>query len=158
MDPGHLKLNPSSQSTSAQPPSSAREPIRVAIAIGSKLERLGWSIVVGHQEDMDVAGQFSSIDAALAFIRDHPVDVALVEETLLPPAAWKGISRLSRRLPKLLILARHPAEAVLNEPRPGVVSRRLLKGLPASDLLAAIREAAAMDGAAAEAGRTSDPA
>jgi len=113
----------------------------VAIVIGSKLERLGWSIVVGGQEDMDVAGQFSSLDSAFAFVGDHPVDVALVDETLLTAEVWKDISRLTRHMPKLLILARHPADTSLSEPRPAVGSRRLLKGLPAADLLAAIREA-----------------
>ena len=151
VDPGRLKLNPSSQSTSAHPPASAVEPIRVAIVVASKAERLGWSIVIDSQEDMDIASQFSSFDSALVFFRDHSVDVALVDEIFLTPGAWEDIARLSRSsLPRLLILARHPAETPFEQPLSGVHSRHLLKGLPAADLLAAIREAVASPALRAE--------
>ena len=157
MDPGRLKLNPSSQSSSARPPASAVEPVRVAIVIASKLERLGWSIVIDSQEDMAVAGQFSSFDSALAFLNNHAVDVALVDEAMLAPGGWEALARRSRRrLPRLLILARYPDESPFEGAQAPVASRHLLKGLPAEDLLAAIREAVgSMQTAATEAGRSS---
>lgn len=155
VDPGCVKLNPSSQSNSARPPASAVEPVRVAIVIASKLERLGWSIVVDRQEDLAVAGQFSSFESALAFLGNNAVDVALIDEAMLAPGAWRALGRLSRRrLPKLLILARYPAENPFEESQAPVASRHLLKGLPAEDLLAAIREAVGSP-AALEAGRSS---
>jgi DNA-binding NarL/FixJ family response regulator len=132
------------------------EPIHVAIVIASKLERLGWSIVVDSQEDMAVAGQFSSFDAALAFLGNHSADVALVDEAMLVPGAWEALGRLSRRrMPRLLILAQYPPENPLRNPHSPVVSRHLLKGLPAADLLAAIREAVpSAQTATSEVGRT----
>ena len=91
---------------------------------------------------MAVAGQFSSFDAALAFLGNNTVDVALVDEAMLAPSAWKALGSLSRRrLPRLLILARYPDENPFEESQAPVASRHLLKGLPAEDLLAAIREA-----------------
>jgi len=141
-DPGHLKLNPSLPSTSAQRPASALRSIRVAIVIASKLERLGWSIVVDGQQDMAVAGQFSSLAAALVFLSSHDVDVALVDEALLTPSGWDALGNVPQgRLPRLLLLARHPAENPFAEARHPLILRRLLKGLPAAELLAAIREA-----------------
>lgn len=140
---GYPTLKPSSQNADAYQTAESVEPIRVAIVIAAKLERLGWSIVVDGQEDMGVAGLFSSFDSALTFLVSHPVDVALVDETMLTPVACDSMPRIApRSLPQLLILARHPLENDLAAPLYPAGSRYLLKGLSAAELLAAIREAA----------------
>lgn len=121
-------------------------PIRVAVIIGSKLERLGWSIVVDGQPDMEMVGQYASVSGALAQLDDEGVDVALVDEALLTARASESL-RQARRRPSILMLARHPVEASELEARYPFVCRPLLKGLAAADLLAAIREAWAAPGA-----------
>jgi hypothetical protein len=63
-----------------------------------------------------------------------------VDESILTPRVCEAIGRARARRPRFLMMARHPVESAGVEPRFSFVSRRLLKGLPASDLLAAIRE------------------
>jgi DNA-binding NarL/FixJ family response regulator len=113
-------------------------PIRVALILSSKLERLGWGIVIDNQADMRVVGQFSSFASALSFLMTDPVDVALVDEAMLTPKVCDSIRALlpSNGL-RFLMLARHPVDRA----RYPFVSGCLLNGVVASDFLVAIREA-----------------
>ena len=114
----------------------------MAVIIASKLERLGWSIVVDGQPDMEMVGQYASLGAALAHLDDERVDVALVDEALLTAKADELLVRLGENgRPRILMLARHPVESEDLAARYPYVCRPLLKGLAAADLLAAIREA-----------------
>jgi DNA-binding NarL/FixJ family response regulator len=117
------------------------ERIRVALIISSKLERLGWSIVLESQPDIEIVGQFSSWTAALALLEQETVDVALIDEAILTP---KACERLLARPqthsgPRFLMMARHLIDPAVAESRYAFVSCHLLKGLSAADLLAAIR-------------------
>lgn len=113
-------------------------PIRVALVLASKLERLGWGIVVGNQEDMQLVGEFASLTPALAFLMTENVNVALVDETMLTPKVCESMRELlSSSGLRLLLLARHPVEPA----RYPFVAGCLLNGVTADDFLAAIREA-----------------
>jgi DNA-binding NarL/FixJ family response regulator len=117
-------------------------PIRVAIILSSKLERLGWAIVIDSQADMQVVGQFPVLTPALAFLTTAPVDVALVDETMLTPKVWDAIRKHTyASRPRFLVIAQHPVDASPVAPNFPLSSLCLLKGVSATDLLAAIRKA-----------------
>jgi DNA-binding NarL/FixJ family response regulator len=102
---------------------------------------------------MEVVGQFSSFSPALAFIASHSVDVAVIDDMVLTPAAWEALEKLThRRLPHLLMMARHRVDTNSDPSVHSLVSRRLLKGLSAAELLVAIRDTA-RSGLPADAGR-----
>jgi DNA-binding NarL/FixJ family response regulator len=117
------------------------ERIRVALIISSKLERLGWSIVLESQPDMEIVGQFSSWTAALTLLEQESVDVALIDEAMLTPKACEQLLARPQTHsgPRFLMMAQHPIDPAVAELRYAFVSRHLLKGLSAADLLAAIR-------------------
>lgn len=116
--------------------------IRVALILASKLERLGWGIVVDGQADMQMVGQFASLESALPFLAQEGADVALVDEDLLTAEAGESMrAALSRGVPRFVLLARHPVDGVLARARYPFVARCLLQGVAAEDFLAAIREA-----------------
>lgn len=118
-------------------------PIRVALILASDPERLGWGIVLNAQADMQVVGQFSSLAPALVFLASEPVDVALVDEAILTPKACEAIRRLvGANPPRLLVIARHAVEGPPAEADAALAARYLLKGVPAADLLAAVRKLA----------------
>lgn len=120
----------------------ADTPIRVALILASKLERLGWGIVVDGQADMQVVGQFASLSAALPLLIQEAVDVALVDEDLLTPTACESMrASLPVGGPRFVMLARHPVDGVLARARCPFVARCLLHGVTADDFLAGIREA-----------------
>jgi DNA-binding NarL/FixJ family response regulator len=115
-------------------------PIRVLLIISSSLERLGWSIVVDGQQDMQLLAQFSSCDVALDFLAVHRADVALVDEAILTPRHCEALSREAARCgTRFLLVTSHPPDETADRSRYSFVADCLLKGLSASDLLAAIR-------------------
>ena len=137
-----LTLKPCSQNPD-KPDSAAAAlaHIRVAIVTASKLERLGWSIVVDSQPDMEAVGQFASLSAALAFLAGQTVDVALVDEAMLTAKSCEALAQHARTCgSRFLMMTRHPIDEAVVESRYAFVSRCLLKGLSAADLLAAIRQ------------------
>ncbi|MGC2637220.1 MAG: hypothetical protein WA294_08565 [Acidobacteriaceae bacterium] len=120
----------------------ADAPIRVALILASKLERLGWGIVVDGQADMQVVGHFASLASALPMLVQEAVEVALVDEDLLTPTACESMrAALPGGGPRLVLLARHPVDGMLAQARYPFVARCLLHGVTADDFLAGIREA-----------------
>ena len=115
-------------------------PIRVVLIISAKLERLGWSIVVEGQDDMELLGQFSSLGAGLAFLTSHPADVALIDEGMLTPKHCATLQEYAAQQPsRILLIARHPMDEPLRDSPYSFASACLLKGVAAASLLAAIR-------------------
>jgi hypothetical protein len=130
------EFSQSSHHATAAPGSPA--PIRVALIFSSKLERLGWGIVVSSQADMQVVGQYSAPGPALPFLTANRVDVALVDESLLTPAVCASIAKiLAAGGPRFLLLARHSVD----RSRYPFISGCLLNGVTAADFAAAIRSA-----------------
>jgi DNA-binding NarL/FixJ family response regulator len=122
------------------PAPESRPPIRVLLAIPSRLERLGWSIVIRNQNDLQLVGDFGSFAGALAFLRRNPADVALIDEALLAPKHCERLREEAARLGcRILLVAKHPLNEEPDYSRYSFASACLLKGISASDLLSAIR-------------------
>jgi DNA-binding NarL/FixJ family response regulator len=131
---------PSHTISNLHPAAESQPPIRVLLAISSRLERLGWSIVVQNQNDLQLIGEFGALDAAFAFLLAHRADVVLIDEALLTPKYCKRLHRESTRLGcRFLLVANHPVDEGLGRSLYSFASDCLLKGLSASDMLAAIR-------------------
>lgn len=114
--------------------------VRVLLVISSKLERLGWSIVLENQDDMQVSGQFGEVDEALACLAANSIDVLLIDEALLTPKHCERLRRdVVRRKSRVLLVTNHPLDEELKRTRYSFVSGFMLKGVAAVDLLAAIR-------------------
>lgn len=121
--------------------SVSAEPISVVLILSSKLERLGWSIVVESQADMNLLGQFATLNGALDFLESHPADVALVDEAMLTPKQCDAMRRLAAGGgPRILLVARHAIDDAIRLSRYAFASSWLLKGISADGLLAAIRQ------------------
>lgn len=115
-------------------------PIRVLLAISSRLERLGWSIIVQSQNDLQLAGECGTFDSALALMLAHRVDVALFDQSLLSQKHCEQLVRDSARLGcRILLMTSYPIDEDLASGRYSFASDCLLKGVSAEDLLAALR-------------------
>ena len=114
--------------------------ISVALVIASRLERLGWSIVLEQQEDIRVVGQFCGCREAFARFEASPPDVVLIDEMLLTAKDCQTLVRYAaRNRTRFLLVAAHPIEQPLAGTGYSFAFECLLKGLPAEELLAAIR-------------------
>jgi DNA-binding NarL/FixJ family response regulator len=60
----------------ARPP---RPPVRILLVDDSLWQREGWSLLLGSQPDFDVVGEAGDGNEALRFVREHPVDVVLMD-------------------------------------------------------------------------------
>lgn len=136
----HLVLSQPAQIVSE--PERSAAPLRVILVIAAKLERLGWSIVVEGQDDMQLAAQFASCDDALAYLAGHRVDVALIEEGILTPQhcdVLRGDGK--KRGTRCVLVGQHPIDDGLEREQYSFAARRLLKGVSADELLNALRRA-----------------
>jgi DNA-binding NarL/FixJ family response regulator len=121
-------------------PLVAENPIRVVLVIRSKLERLGWGIVLGTQTDLDLLGQFGSVGAALAFLAAHPAHVVLIDDAVLTPKDCDALRHLAAEGgPRFVLVVRHPVDEALEGSRYSFASECLLKGVSAAELLASLR-------------------
>lgn len=115
--------------------------VRVLLMISSSPERLGWSIVIDTQPDLQLVASCESIDAAAEWIERQTADVSIVDEALLTPAACLQLNQFARsRLCRFVLLTRH---TFVEAEHPGMcafASGHLLKGSPADELIAAIRQ------------------
>lgn len=113
------------------------------LIIASRLERLGWSIVLERQDDIHVVGQFWRCREAFEVLRASPPDVVLIDEILVTP---EDCARLeidaAETGTRFLVVTPHPVEEYLPGSHCSFASECLLKGLPADELLAAIRRQA----------------
>jgi hypothetical protein len=135
-------LTESSQNDTQTIPLPATERrIRVVLVIRSKLERLGWSIVLGTQPDLDLLGQFGSVSAALAFLAVHPAHVVLIDEAVLIPKDCDALRRAAvEGGPHFVLVARHPIDQSLERSRYAFACDCLLKGVSAPEMLASLRQ------------------
>ncbi len=110
------------------------------MVISSRLERLGWSIVIEGQDDMRILSQFSTCGETLAWLAHHAPQVVLIDEAILTPKDCEMLSRHAVRTGTcFLLVARHPIYSAVERERLSFASQCLLKGLSSSELLAAIR-------------------
>jgi len=112
----------------------------VILVIRSKLERLGWSIVLGTQTDLDLLGQFGSVGAALAFLAAHPAHVVLIDDAVLTLRDCEVLRRLAADGgPRFVLVVHHPVDEAVEPSRYSFASHCLLKGVSAAELLASLR-------------------
>jgi DNA-binding NarL/FixJ family response regulator len=56
-----------------------RPPLRILLVDDSQWQREGWALLLGSQPDLEVVGQAGDGAQALALVRDHEVDVVLMD-------------------------------------------------------------------------------
>lgn len=118
------------------------KPIAVVLIIPAALERLGWSIVIDGQTDMRIVSQFAACDEALDFLASNTAEVVVMDDSILTPKDCEQMLSCARsRGIRFLLLGRHPIAEESTRAAYGFAAGYLLKGLPAADLLAAIRAA-----------------
>jgi DNA-binding NarL/FixJ family response regulator len=61
------------------PARRTRPPLRVLLVDDSEWQREGWALLLGSQPDLEVVGQAGDGAQALALVRDHEVDVVLMD-------------------------------------------------------------------------------
>lgn len=124
---------------------SSSAKIRVALAMISELDRMAWTIVIGGQEDMKLVAVAADRGQLTAALDSQAPDVLVVDEELV--RACDGRQNSCR----VILVSMHRPDYSMGGCQDAFVSRRLLKGISASDLLDAIR-ATAMEAAQARRG------
>ena len=129
--------------------------IRVLLADDHEIVRLGLRAVLEDANDIEVVGEVSTAEAAIAAAQAGGIDVILMdlrfgagaEGTLLSTGAEStaGIKRTMKNPPNVLVVTNYDTDAdILGAIEAGAVGY-LLKDAPPADLLAAVRSAAEGD-------------
>ena len=123
------------------------EPIRVAIVDDQQLVRAGFSLVISSQPDMEVVIEAGNGASAVRLLKDHPVDVVLMDVRMPEMDGLEATQIITERgdSPRIIILTTFDLdEYVLAAVRAGA-SGFLLKDAPPEDMLEAIRTVHAGD-------------
>ena len=129
--------------------------IRVLLADDHEIVRLGLRAVLEDANDIEVVGEVSTAEAAIAAAQAGGIDVILMdlrfgagaEGTLVSTGAdaTAAIKRTMKNPPNVLVVTNYDTDAdILGAIEAGAVGY-LLKDAPPSDLLAAVRSAAEGD-------------
>jgi DNA-binding NarL/FixJ family response regulator len=78
--------------------------IRVALVEDQRLTREGLATLIGASSDLEVSGQYDSMETALPAIEQEPPDVLLADIGLPGMSGIEGVRRLHERFPELPIL------------------------------------------------------
>jgi len=107
----------------------------------SELDRMAWSIVIGRQEDMKLAAAAADCRQLTGILDSHAADVLLVDEELLHACDARTLDACASRRNscRVILVSMHQPDYSMERSQYAFVSRRLLKGISASDLLNAIR-------------------
>ncbi len=118
--------------------------IRVVIADDHALVRRGFSEVVRETPGLEVVGQVASGDELLAYVRDHRVDVVVMDMNMPGPGGLDLVKSLKAEFPSLplLVLSAHPEDQyAVRVVRAGALGY-LTKESAEADLVDAIRRVA----------------
>ena len=129
--------------------------IRVLLADDHEIVRLGLRAVLEDANDIEVVGEVSTAEAAIAAAQAGGIDVILMdlrfgagaEGTLVSTGAdaTAAIKRTMKNPPNVLVVTNYDTDAdILGASEAGAVGY-LLKDAPPADLLAAVRSAAEGD-------------
>ena len=129
--------------------------IRVLLADDHEIVRLGLRAVLEDANDIEVVGEVSTAEAAIAAAQAGGIDVSLMdlrfgagaEGTLVSTGAdaTAAIKRTMKNPPNVLVVTNYDTDAdILGAIEAGAVGY-LLKDAPPADLLAAVRSAAEGD-------------
>ncbi|HVP14808.1 MAG TPA: response regulator transcription factor [Terriglobales bacterium] len=116
------------------------EAVRILLVDDHTLVRAGVRRILESQPGMEVVGEVADGDAALAFARDHPLDVLVLDLTMPGTDGFEVLRRVKAEQPaiKVLVLTMHVnAEYVARAVQDGA-DGYLLKDSAVQDLVAAI--------------------
>jgi DNA-binding NarL/FixJ family response regulator len=119
--------------------------IRVLIADDHAIVRDGLKRILGAAADVQIAGEAANGDEALALVRQHDYDVAMIDMSMPGLAGMDLIKRLKLEKPKLriLVLSMHGEQQYAARALKAGAAGYLNKDSAADALLGAIRKIAA---------------
>jgi DNA-binding NarL/FixJ family response regulator len=110
--------------------SSAANPVRIVLADGQSIYRVGMRKIFAVEDDIRVVGQAENYAQALSAAQRHPADVMLLESAICPDPA-EAITELMRHAPSMklvLVVAENEPENTIEYIRrgaAGIVSRAI---------------------------------
>ena len=117
--------------------------IRVAVVDDHPLVREGTAALIDRQEDMEIAGVAASLDELRPILRDHLVEVLLLDLRLGEESGFDLLRSEQKPMPGVVVVTSYDypqyADAALRFGAAGFV----VKTAPTAELLDAIRRAAA---------------
>jgi DNA-binding NarL/FixJ family response regulator len=121
-----------------------RAPIRVIIAISSGLEGMAWGIIISNQTDMQLIGQVTCSEEALAILRTQCCDVTLIDDAILDADQDQSLWNYSMEpsSSRFVLVAPHQLDYSQDQSRYAFAQTYLLKGVSSDELLRAIRASA----------------
>ena len=137
------KLKPNGLNTSAAPLSGASRSIRISIVEDDSDFRNLVANVLNKQPGLQVVDCFGNVASCVASLPNHPVDVILMDIHLPGVSGIQGVRQVLDRAPETLIVMLTTAmqpEPVVESLQAGAVGY-IVKGSPAGDIAAAVREA-----------------
>ncbi len=117
------------------------KPIRLVIADDHPVMREGLVALLEDEPDLKVVGQASTGGEAIALVRQHRPDVALLDITMGDMTGLEVTRQLTPELPEVqvMILTMHEEEAFFFEALRAGAAGYLLKGVRSEELFSAIR-------------------
>ena len=124
-----------------QPTGAPAGPIRIGLVDDQPLVRAGFAMLLGSQEDLDVAWQASDGDEVLDLARAQPADIVLMDVQM---SRVNGIAATERLLPEfpdtqVIMLTTFDDQNFVHGAISAGASGFLLKDVEPEELLAAIR-------------------
>jgi two-component system, NarL family, response regulator len=121
-----------------------QSPIRVVIAMSSRLERMAWGIIVERQSDMRLVAQAASCNEALTILKTHDSDVTLIDEDMLNAGHYRALQEYSRQpsSSRFILVAPHEVDYSLEHSGFSFAHAYMLKGFSAAEFLEVIRTTA----------------
>lgn len=118
-----------------------RDSIRIMVASTQAADRLGLTIIIDSQPDMEVIAQTGSVQDAVQLLFTHLPDLTLIEASLVDEDAAEALERLRKQQPAchFLVYAMYEAEESVQRALRAGAEGCVLKGTAHSDLLHAIR-------------------
>jgi DNA-binding NarL/FixJ family response regulator len=128
-----------------------RDRIRIAVAATQAADRLGLTIIIDSQPDMEVIAQTGVVQDAIELVFAHVPDLTLIEASLVDAGVAEALGRLREAHPRsrILVYAMYEAEESVQRALRAGADGCVLKGTAHRDLLQAIR--------AVHAGHRSEP-
>ncbi|MCA1554730.1 MAG: response regulator transcription factor [Chloroflexi bacterium] len=115
--------------------------IRILITDDHKLMREGLRKIIGEEQDMSIVGEARNADEALDYVRDHPVDVVLLDISMPGRSGLEVLPSLKQMLPAahVVMLSMHNDERLANRALANGAAAYVNKDAAADELVDAIR-------------------
>lgn len=122
---------------------TVERPIRILLAEDHALVRQGVRLILDAEPDLEVVAQASDGAEAVAIVRDHEVDLAVLDVAMPRMTGLQAALEISRRRnpPKILMLSMYDNEQYFFESLKAGASGYVLKSVADQDLVQACRAA-----------------